>query len=109
MPLEVLVMNNNINPPLLARFDTFHADNPQVYEMFKKFTFMAIHKGHNRLSAWMIANRIRWETQIEVITTDDYKISNDYIALYSRKFMEDFPEHEGFFRTKAMKRINDGK
>ena len=63
---------------------------------------MAIGRGHNKLSAWMIANRIRWETQIEVITTDDYKISNDYIALYSRKFMEDFPEHDGFFRIKII-------
>ena len=109
MPLEVLVMENNMENSLKSRFDVFHADNPQVYELFKKFTFMAIGRGHNKLSAWMIANRIRWETQIEVITTDDYKISNDYIALYSRKFMEDFPEHDGFFRIKTMKRFSNGK
>ena len=88
---------------LLNRFHEFHKDNPEVYELFKKFTFQAIGKGHQRLSAWMIANRIRWETQIETVN-DDYKISNDYIALYSRKFMKDHPQYDGFFQTKEMKR-----
>lgn len=89
---------------LTSRFNQFHNDNPQVYEMFKKFTFMAIRRGHNRLSAWMIANRIRWETSIETISVEDYKISNDYIALYARKFMSDYPEYNGFFKIKEMKR-----
>lgn len=89
---------------LMNRFNNFNRDNPEVYELFKRFTFQAINKGHTRLSAWMIANRIRWETQIETVN-DDYKISNDYIALYSRKFMKDYPEHDGFFRIKPMKRV----
>ena len=89
---------------LMNRFNNFNRDNPEVYELFKRFTFQAINKGHTRLSAWMIANRIRWETQIETVN-DDYKISNDYIALYSRKFMKDYPQHDGFFRTKPMKRL----
>jgi hypothetical protein len=89
---------------LTNRFNQYHNDNPQVYEMFKKFTFMAIRRGHNRLSAWMIANRIRWETSIETISVEEYKISNDYIALYARKFMSDYPEYNGFFQIKEMKR-----
>jgi len=89
---------------LTQRFNQYHRDNPQVYELFKKFTFMAIRRGHNRLSAWMIANRIRWETSIETFSVDEYKISNDYIALYARMFMSDHPEYNGFFRIKEMKR-----
>ena len=89
---------------LTDKFNQYHKDNPQVYELFKCFTFMAIRRGHNRLSAWMIANRIRWETSIETFTVDEYKISNDYIALYARMFMRDHPEYDGFFKTKEMKR-----
>lgn len=89
---------------LLNRFNDFNEKNPEVYELFKKFTFQAASRGHKRLSAWMIANRIRWETQIETVN-DDYKISNDYIALYSRKFMKDYPQYDGFFQTKEMKRL----
>lgn len=89
---------------LTDKFNQYHRDNPQVYELFKRFTFMAIKRGHNRLSAWMIANRIRWETSIETFSVDEYKISNDYIALYARMFMQDHPEYDGFFKTKEMKR-----
>ena len=88
---------------LKQKFNEWDIENPQVYNLFKRFTFEALDKGHKNLSAWMIVNRIRWETAI-VTTGNDYKISNDFIALFSRKFMEDFPEHDGFFRTKIMKR-----
>ncbi len=88
---------------LLNRFTDFDEKNPEVYELFVRFTFEAIKRGHKRLSAWMIANRIRWETTIVTVNCE-YKISNDYIALYSRKFMKDYPQFNGFFRIKEMKR-----
>lgn len=82
----------------------WHKENPEFYELFKKFTFQAIQKGHRRLSAWLIVNRIRWETMI-VTTGNEYKISNDFIALYARLFMHEYPDYKGFFRTKPMKRV----
>ena len=82
----------------------WHKENPEFYELFKKFTFQAIQKGHRRLSAWLIVNRLRWETMI-VTTGNEYKISNDFIALYARLFMHEYPDYKGFFRTKPMKRV----
>ena len=82
----------------------WHKENPEFYELFKRFTFQAIQKGHRRLSAWLIVNRIRWETMI-VTTGNEYKISNDFIALYARLFMHEYPDYKGFFRTKPMKRV----
>jgi hypothetical protein len=82
----------------------WHKENPEFYKLFKKFTFQAISKGHRRLSAWLIVNRIRWETMI-VTTGNEYKISNDFIALYARLFMHEYPDYKGFFRTKPMKRV----
>jgi hypothetical protein len=80
----------------------WHRANPHVYELFKRFTMQAINRGHRNLSAWLIVNRIRWETSIET-TGDDFKISNDFIAYYSRLFMHDHPQYKGFFRTKTLK------
>ena len=82
----------------------WHKENPEFYELFKKFTFQAIQKGHRKLSAWLIVNRIRWETMI-VTTGNEYKIPNDFIALYARLFMHEYPDYKGFFRTKPMKRV----
>jgi len=90
---------------LKERWWAWHKENPEFYELFKKFTFQAIHKGHHNLSAWLVANRIRWETMI-VTTGDEYKINNDFLALYSRLFMHDYPDYAGFFRTKPMKRVH---
>lgn len=93
-----------LDKPLLAKWKRWHKENPEFYELFSRFTREAISKGHTKLSAWLIVNRIRWETSI-VTKGDDYKISNDFIALYSRLFMAENPQYAGFFRTSAMKRI----
>ena len=81
------------------KFRIFHEDNPEVYELFKRFTFEAMNRGHQQLSAEMIINRIRWETK--VVTTDaDYKINNDYKPFYSRLFIVEHPQHKDFFRLR---------
>ena len=81
------------------KFRIFHEANPRVYELFKRFTFEAMNRGHQQLSAEMIINRIRWETK--VVTTDaDYKINNDYKPFYSRLFIVEHPQHKDFFRLR---------
>jgi hypothetical protein len=88
--------------PARQRWLEWHRQNPHVYALFKEFTFQAILRGHRRLSAWLVVNRIRWETTVET-NGGDFKISNDFIAYYSRLFMEEHPEYSGFFRTKPLK------
>ena len=80
-------------------FNQYHLENSQVYELFKKFTFQVIRRGLNNFSAESIINQIRWFTEVETVG-DEFKINNDYKPHYSRKFMKDFPEFEGFFRTR---------
>lgn len=80
----------------------YHKDNPHVYEYFDKYSREAIDSGAKKCSPWLIVGRIRWETAITTSDTD-FKISNDYIAFYSRLFMHENPEYKGFFRTKPMK------
>lgn len=89
------------DPKILRDFKEFHAANPQAYELFKFFTRDALQKGHKHLGALMVIYRIRWETPME--STDPvYKINNNHAAYYGRMFMRDFPEHEGFFRTRKV-------
>jgi len=51
----------------------------------------------------LIMNRVRWETTIETVSADGFKISNHHFAYYARMFMYENPEYRGFFRTKIMK------
>ena len=92
----------DFKPTNYQKFVEWHGRHPDVYNLFKRFTFEAIESGHQKLSAWFIINRIRWETSV-VTDAGDFKISNDKIGYYSRKFMKDYPEYEGFFRTRPLK------
>lgn len=82
-------------------FLKYHQDNPQIYEAFKKFTIKAINKGHKRWSADAIFHVMRWETEIE--GNDQFKVNNNYTALYARMFMEEFPQVKGFFTVRKSK------
>ena len=80
----------------------FDRDNPAFYPLFKKFATEAIRHGNSRLSAWLIVNRIRWETNI-IARGEGYKICNNLIAFYSRLWSIDHKQFPNFFQRKAMK------
>mgnify|MGYP003639177176 FL=1 len=84
----------------------WHEKNPHIYPLFERFCKEALGAGHQKLSAWLIVNRIRWETS--VVTRDgDFKISNDFIAYYGRLFIYYNPQYHGFFSTKKLKGEDD--
>ena len=89
---------------LLAKFKAFHEKNPDIYDMFYRFTVDARNANREYFSHWMIAQRIRWYTTVET-TGKEFKLSNDYIALYARLVIWQNPQWEGFFKFKKMKTI----
>jgi len=86
------------------KFVQYHIDNPEVWEMFREFTWVAMYKGCKHLGAKMVIERIRWETAVE--GNDQFKVNNNYAPYYARMFMDEFPDHDGFFRTRV---CNDEK
>lgn len=88
---------------LATRFLYHYRTNPEVYRLFEKFTLQMIQRQPVRGSAWMVANRVRWETTMS--HDEEYKVTNDYIAMYARLFMARHPQYDGYFVTKEMKRI----
>lgn len=83
-------------------FEKFHAENPSVYELFKRFAFQVIRRGFQHYSADAIVHRIRWETGV-VTQGDDFKINNNWVSAYARMFEREYPEHQGFFRKRTSK------
>ena len=101
MPIMTNEQANEYFKDRKAKWWSWHKKNPEVYELFEKFTLQAIKRGQKRLSAWLIINRVRWETSVETYG-DPFKVSNDYIAFYSRYFMHRYPQYKGFFKLHAM-------
>ena len=85
-------------------FEEFHKNNPRIYILFIKFTNMVIERKRKYYSAKAIFHRIRWETMMSSDTHQllgDFKIDDGWISHYARKFMDDFPQHSGFFKTQV--------
>jgi hypothetical protein len=48
---------------LKQKWWAWHKQNPEFYDLFKRFTFEAATRGHRNLSAWLIVNKwMRGET-----------------------------------------------
>lgn len=82
-------------------FVRWHAANPMVWQYFERFASEAVQRGRNKISHWLIINRIRWEVSI-VTTGEDFKISNDTIAFYARMWRAKYPEYRDLFSVKQM-------
>lgn len=86
--------------------EAFNKQNPYVYVLFVKFTKEIISRGFKNYSVNAIFERIRWETDTaNVDGKSSFKLNNNYRAWYARKYMERYPEYDGFFRTR--KRISE--
>tara|TARA_R110000796_G_scaffold199645_1_gene315782 strand:- start:301 stop:675 length:375 start_codon:yes stop_codon:yes gene_type:complete len=79
---------------------SFHNAHPDVWDMFVFFTKKAIAKEHKRYSAQAIFESIRWEVSTNSEYPHDFKINNNFVALYARRFMKMYPEYDGIFRTR---------
>ena len=86
---------------LPADFERFHAENPQVYRLFERFTFDAIYAGRTRFSSDAVLHRIRWYTNIETKDEAGFKINDHWTAFYARLFMRNYPQHKGFFSLRT--------
>lgn len=92
-------------PTVQEKFQTYHAMNPGVYRLFLKYARQVKTTNFTRYSAWAIMNRIRWHHDVNEQKVGGFKISNDYIAWYARKAIDDYPEEfQGFFKIKQLSR-----
>ena len=80
--------------------DNFHKEHPEVWDLFVQFTNEMIERGFSNYSCKAIFERIRWEKDAGGDGTTQFKLNNNYTALYARRFMKMYPEYEGFFRTR---------
>lgn len=80
-------------------FKVYHAENPHIYEAFKSYSFQLIASGTEKLSAYLIFERMRWESIVS--GKQVWKLNNNYRPYYARLFMQDHPEYEGLFTLRT--------
>lgn len=90
------------------RFEDFHAANPHVYTLFKRYAYDLMKAGHRRLSANLIVNRIRWESAVtttgsgwHVAAGKPFLINDNFSNRYARMFVQQFPMHADKFEFRS--------
>lgn len=79
----------------------FHAEHPDVWRLFVRFTRERIERGFKHYGYAAIFNQIRWECDKPTVDgTSSFKINNNHGPFYARRFMRMYPEYAGFFRTR---------
>jgi len=87
---------------MLKQFERYNEAHPEVWSYFVMFTNQLVARGFRNYSSQGVFARIRWETdRVDDDGNSTFKISNNYSAFYARRFMSEYPEYEGFFRTRT--------
>jgi hypothetical protein len=93
----------DVDPRLLKRWLAFDKANPCVYDRFLDLSFQVYKLGYRKYSAWTVLTAIRF--QMDLTTKgEEFKINNDYVALYARKFIQQYPFMVDFFVLRQMKK-----
>lgn len=87
---------------VVARFKTWHHQNPHIYEQFKTLANQMRVRGRQRYSARTIIEKMRWDYDIKT-TGDVFEINGDFVPIYVRLLIHDHPEFAGFFELRVIR------
>jgi len=76
----------------------FHAENPEVWELFVKFSLQKMAEGFEHYGAKAVMERVRWETEAARPGGTSYKINNNFTAFFAARYMRIYGV--GFFRSR---------
>jgi len=89
--------------PIEARFLIHHLNNPDVYQLFKKFAYQVKNGSFERYGCNAICERIRWHIDVELNTEESFKMPSEYVSLYARMMMLSDPNLRDFFHTRRLR------
>ena len=85
------------------RFESYHRRNPHIYEQLKIMSLRLKNVGVEKYGMKALFEILRFNA---LLTVDhNFRLSNNFTALYARLLMEQEPELEGFFRIRARRTV----
>lgn len=85
------------------KFEAFHRANPHVYDYFKQRAIGLRRLGTKRYGMKSLFELLRWDYSVQTGDPDNFKINNNFAPWYARLLMDNEPELDGFFETRACK------
>lgn len=91
--------------PLFEENDAeqYDKDHSDIWIEFEKIALNLIDRGIKHYGAKAIFEIIRYWRTIKKIEDKDFKVNNNYTQYYAKKFMNKYPEYDGFFEIRERK------
>jgi hypothetical protein len=88
---------------LQEKFEAFHAEHPEIYDLFVQFSREIKGAGFKRYGIQSIAERVRWhvDTGFEW-EKGEFKLNNNHCSRYARLIMQREPDLKGFFQLRRL-------
>jgi hypothetical protein len=86
-----------------VRFWHLHRRLPQIYWIIDRECKVLIAKGITHYGLQAFFESIRWDTGISMEETEIFKMNNDFPAYYARLWLQNNPDHWGFFELRRVK------
>lgn len=83
------------------RFESFHRLNPWVYQALEELTRDEFARGNRRIGIAMLFEVLRWHYGRRTVG-DAFRLNNDYRSRYARLLMQNHPEWDQVFATRAL-------
>lgn len=89
----------DLAPHIVDQFIDYHRENPETFELFKRFAKDLVRAGRRHYGAKAIFERIRWTIEIE--RKGEFKCNNNFVAPMVRLLQFEEPQFAGFFETRT--------
>lgn len=83
------------------QFQEFHQANPHVAQALAEMAFALRNRGHDHFGMKALFEALRFQYALQTNDPNsEFRLNNNYTALYARYLMKKYPELEGFFETR---------
>lgn len=86
-----------------AKFQAFHAANPQVYETLVRLARNAKARGKTVIGIGQLWEVMRWEMSLNLTGDTEYKLNNSFRSRYARLIMQQERDLDGLFETRKLR------
>ena len=93
-------MNRHISTQ--ERFEIFREANPHLYDRIVMFARRAKDRG-KRIGIKCLWELLRWHVYIELDTSEDFKLNNNFTSRYARLIMENERDLDGYFELRELR------
>jgi hypothetical protein len=86
-----------------ARFEDFHARNPDVLERLARLAREWRSAGNRKCGIRMLWERLRWEIGMERQRDGEFMLNDHFHSRYARLLCSEYPELAGMFELRTLK------